>query len=293
MKKYTKEVKIGIMTLISLVLLYVGLNYLKGIDLFKAANRYFVAFDNVEGLTISSPVYVEGFKVGLVRSMSYDYQDNKKILVELRLNDAMRIQKGSYVELVKSLLGGAELQIHLNKYTDKYVASDAVLEGRPAPDMVSSVEQNVLPTLTQMLPRIDSILIGLQALVNDPALSQSLKNVQGTTANLEASSKQLNRLLSRDVPHILGDLGQVSKNFSSVSEQLKGLDIQGTMRSIQATVDNLKTTTEQFHSKDNSLGLLLNDKSLYDNLNGTAVNASKLLLDLRQNPKRYVHFSLF
>ncbi|MDR2389615.1 MAG: MlaD family protein [Tannerellaceae bacterium] len=292
-KKFTKEAKIGIITIIGLTLLYLGMNYLKGINLFKPSNQYFVSFNNVKDVTISSPVFVDGFKVGLVRSIGYDYSTTDKIQVEISLEDEMRINKGSYVEIVRSFLGGAELHLHLNKYINEYMSSGDTLEGRMGEDMMGSVQNNIMPGLERLLPKIDSILTGLQTLVNHPALLQSLGHIEKTTANLETSSRQLNQLLNKDVPVIVSDLKTVAHNFSGLSEDLKSLDFRTTIQSVNETLANLKLTSDKINSKDNSLGLLMNDKSLYFNLNQTSENASKLLLDLREHPKRYVHFSLF
>lgn len=290
---FTKEAKIGLVSIISLALLYFGINYLKGVNLFKPSNHYEVIFKNVKGVNISSPVYVEGFKVGLVRDIRYDYDAMDKITVDISLEDKMRINKGSYVTIVNSLLGGAELHIQLNKYVDDYFSPGDQIEGRMSEEMMQSVQENILPTVEAMLPKIDSILGGIQTLINHPALAQSLNHVEKTTANLENSTRELNQLLANDVPEIVADLKTITNNFSDVSAGLKTLDLQTTIESINATLVNLKVTTEKFNSTDNSIGLLLNDKALYDNLNGTAENASKLLLDLREHPKRYVHFSVF
>ncbi|MDR2118105.1 MAG: MlaD family protein [Tannerellaceae bacterium] len=292
-RKFTQEAKIGIITIIGLTLLYIGINYLKGINLFQPSNQYFVSFNNVKDVTISSPVFVDGFRIGLVRSISYDYSTTDKIKVEISLEDEMRINRGSYVEIVRSFLGGAELHIHLNKYVHEYMHSGETLEGRMGEDMMGSVQNNIMPAIEGLLPKIDSILTGLQMLMNNPALSQSLGHIEKTTANLEASSRQLNQLLNKDVPVIVSDLKTVAHNFSGISEELKGLDLQTTIQSVNETLANLKLTTDKMNSKDSSLGLLLNDNSLYFNLNKTSENASKLLLDLREHPKRYVHFSLF
>ncbi|GHT34351.1 mammalian cell entry protein [Bacteroidia bacterium] len=292
---FTKEAKIGIMTIASIALLYIGINYLKGINLFKPSNMYYVVFDNVKDVNISSPVFVEGFKVGLVRTISYDYSNSDKIKVEVSLDDHMKINKGSYVQIVKSFLGGAELHIRLNKYNDEYVKSGETLEGRMSENMMGTVENNILPMLVNMMPKIDSILSSLQILVSDPSLAQSLTHIEQTTANLESSSRQLTQLLNKDVPFILTDLKTVTGNFTEVSENLKGLHqpLMATIQSVNTTLANLQLTTEKLNSKDNSIGLLLNDNSLYDNLNGTMENASKLLIDFKEHPKRYVHFSLF
>ena len=291
--KFTKEAKIGIVSIVSLALLYIGINYLKGINLFKPVNHYEVIFTNVKGVTISSPVYIDGFKVGLVRDIKYDYDKMDKITVDISLEDKMRINKGSYITIVNSFLGGSELHIHLNKYVNEFLKPGDEIEGRMAEEMMQSVQEKILPSVEAMLPKIDSILGGLQTLINHPALAQSLDHVEKTTANLETSTRQLNRMLANDVPEIVSGLKTITANFSDVSSELKTLDLQTTVESINATLASLKVTTEKFNSTDNSIGLLLTDRALYDHLTSTADNASKLLLDLREHPKRYVHFSVF
>lgn len=290
---FTKEARIGLVTIVSLALLYFGINFLKGINLFQPSNHYYVSFNNVKDVTVSSPVFVEGFKVGLVRSISYDYATTDKITVQISLDDDMKINKGSYISISKSMLGGAELHIHLNKYVNDFVASGGALEGRMGEDMMLAIQDNILPGVEVLLPKIDSILGGLQVLVNHPALAQSLQNIEKTTGTLEMSALQLNRMLAKDVPNIMANLQTITDNFSEVSAGLKELDLATTVNTVNATLNNLKLTTDKLNSTDNSMGLLLNDKSLYNNLNSTTVNASDLLLDLRENPKRYVHFSLF
>lgn len=289
----TKEAKIGLVSIISLALLYFGINYLKGINLFKPVNHYFVTFHNVKDVTVSSPVYIDGFKVGLVRSIVYDYENTEKITVEISLDDEMRITSGSYITIVKTLLSGGELHIHLNKYVKDYLKPGDTLEGRMEEDMMQAVQEKILPGVELLLPKLDSILGGLQTLITHPAIAQSLDHIEKTTGNLETSTRQLNVLLGKDVPGIVSDLKVITGNFSEVSTGLKELDLATTVNSINATLANLKLTTDKLNSKDSSLGLLLNDRGLYDNLDSTMVNASRLLLDLRQNPKRYVHFSVF
>ena len=289
----TKEAKIGVITLMSLLLLYIGVNYLKGINLFKPSNHYIVLFDNVKDVTISSPVLVDGFKVGLVREINYDYATNKKISIEVSLEDAMKINKGSYITIVKSMLGGAELHVHLNNHVDAYYESGDEIEGRLSVDMLTSVQENLLPQVESLLPKIDSILTGLQTLITHPALAQSLTNIQQTTSNLEKSTVHLNAVLSKDIPFIVTNLKTITTDFSEVTGTLKGLEIDETFQSIHATINNLKLTTERLNDPNNSMGLLLNDRQLYDNLNSTATNASALMFDLKKNPKRYVHFSVF
>jgi phospholipid/cholesterol/gamma-HCH transport system substrate-binding protein len=293
MEKFSKEVKIGIATILSLVLLYIGVNYLKGINLFKPANYYYVSCTNVKDITVSSPVFVEGFKIGLVRSIEYDYSSIDKITLEISLDKGMKINKGSYISIEPTLLSGAELHLKLNKYVSEYYKPGDVLEGRIKGSMLTSVEDQILPQIADIMPKIDSILTGLQTLINNPALTQSLNHLERTTKQLEISSNHLNILLSKDVPDITFNLKTTSSNLSVFSENLNNLDLKQSINSLNATLDHVNAMTMKLNSRNNSLGLLLNDTLLYRNLNLTLYNASGLLLDLKQNPKRYVRFSLF
>ena len=156
--------------------------------------------------------------------------------------------------------------------------------GENAPDMLGSIQNNVLPQLTAMLPKIDTILTGIQAIVTNPALSESIDHLNRITADLEVSSKKLSHIMDKDMPPILAN---------EFSTQLNELDLKKTVVSVDSTLLGLQSITNKLNNNDNTLGLLLNDKQLYDGLLNTVGSADSLLIDLRLNPKRYVHFSLF
>jgi len=248
---------------------------------------------DVSELQNSSPVYVEGFKVGIVREIDYDFQTKKNIIVQISLDKKMRIETGSHVEIKSGLTSGAYLNLVPNKYVGTYYQVGDTIDGISEKGIMDKVSENLMPQLESMLPRLDSILQGIQLLVNNPALTQSLEHISATTANLEQSTRQLNVLLSNDIPPIISNLNKVSSDFTVVSSQLKQMDLNATMRNVDKTLQNLDRMTAQLNSKDNSIGLLLNDRSVYDHLDTTFINASNLLLDLKLNPKRYVNFSVF
>lgn len=294
MKKYfSKEVIIALVTLVSLGLLYFGLNYLKGANIFKPTNIYYVRMPDVSELQNSSPVYVDGFKVGIVKNISYDYQAKKDIIVQISLDKKMKVETDSHVEIKTGLTSGASLNVILNKYVSTYYHVGDTIDGVSEKGIMEKVSENLLPQFESLLPRLDSILQGIQYLVNHPALSKSLEQISATTANLENSTRQLNTLLSSDISPIMTNLKQVSSDFTTVSSQFKQMDLNATMQHLDKTLQNLEQMSTQLNSKDNSLGLLLNDRSIYDHLDTTLVNASNLLLDLKLNPKRYVHISVF
>ncbi|GHV21220.1 mammalian cell entry protein [Bacteroidia bacterium] len=294
MKKYfSKEVVIGLVTIISLLVLYFGFNYLKGINIFTPTNHYYVKMGNVTELQKSSPIYIDGFKVGLVNEILYNYENPGTIIVQISLEKSMKIQKGSYMELGSSLTSGAFLSLKLNKYVTDYCQVGDTIEGTSKPGLMETVSNELLPQIQQILPRIDTILYGLQVITTHPAFSESLNSISKASANLEAASRQLNLMMANDIPVIMEDFKTISSNFSTISSNVKEINFQATMDKVNKTMDNMEKLTLQLNNKESSLGLLMNDRKLYDNINNTANNASLLLEDLRLNPKKYVHFSVF
>ena len=294
MKKYfSKEIIIGLVTLFSFGLLYFGLNYLKGANIFKPTNLYYVRMPDVSDLQNSCPVYVNGFRVGIVSGINYDFQGLGEIIVQISLDKKMRIETGSHVEIKVGLTSGAYLNLILNKYVSTFYQAGDTIDGISEKGIMEKLSEDLMPQIENILPRLDSILAGIQILVNHPALSLSLENFALTSANLEKTSYQLNTLLSKDIPPIMTNLNQVSSDFAIVSSQFRQIDLNSSLTRFDNSLKNFEQMSKQLNSKDNSLGLLLNDRSIYDRLDTTFVNASDLLLDLRLHPKRYVRFSIF
>ena len=247
MKYITKEVRIGIAGIIALCVLVYGINWLKGIHMFQPSSYFYAKFQNVNGLTKSSPVFADGVRVGIVRDIFYDYTNPGNVVVEVELDTELRIPKGSSAELVSELMGGVRMNILLaNNPREKYAVGDTI-PGTLNNGMMESVAK-LMPQVQEMLPKLDSILISLNT---------------------------------------IGD------NFVTISGNLKEVDYAATFKKIDETLSNVKMLTEKLNSKDNTLGLLFNDPTLYNNLNATTENAAGLLKDLKEHPKRYVHFSLF
>ena len=278
--------------ILSLVVLYVGIQFLKGINVTKPANHYYVTFNNVQDLMVSSPVTVEGFKVGLVHEMQYDYENNGQVRVMLNLDKQLRIPKGSKIILTKSLLGNATIVIEMNPYVSEYYTSGDVIEGMVASDMLSNVSA-MIPQIEALIPKLDSILVGVQTLVNDPALSTSISRLDNITADLAASSQSLSRVMRYDVPTVLSTANTVLCRVDTFATTLNNLPLQNTISSVNNIAGNLELTTARLNATDNTLGLLLNDHYLYDRLTGTVSSLDSLLIDIRLRPKRYVHFSVF
>lgn len=292
MKYITKEVRIGIAGIIALCVLVYGINYLKGINMFKPSSYFYVKFKNVNGLAKSSPVFADGVRVGIVRDIYYDYNQAENVVVEVELDTELRIPKGSSAELTSELMGGVRMDILLaNNPREKYAIGDTI-PGKLNNGMMESVAA-LMPQIEQMLPKLDSIMTSLNTILGDQSIPATLHSVEKMAANLEVTSGQLKVLMGRDIPQLTGKLNTLGDNFISISDNLKKIDYANTFNEIEQTLANIKIVTEKLNSKDNTVGLLLNDPQLYNNLNATTANAASLLEDLKEHPKRYVHFSLF
>lgn len=291
-KYITKEVKIGIASIIALGVVVYGINYLKGIRMFKPSSYFYFKYEDVNALAKSSPVFADGFRVGIVSDISYDYNQRGKVVVEVELDKDMRIPKGSTGELVTEMMGGVRMNILLaNNPRESYSVGDTIPGTLNNGIMAGAAE--LMPQIEKMLPKLDSILISLNTILSNPDIPATLKSVRNSTANLEAASGQMRKLMNKDIPQLTGKLNTISDNFVVISSNLKGIDYAATFNKIDSTIHNVQLITQKLNSKDNSVGLLLNDPALYNNLSTTSANAASLLEDLKANPKRYVHFSIF
>ena len=289
----TKEVKIGLIGIAALAMLIFGINYLKGINMFQSANYYYVEYTNINGLAGSSPVYANGFKVGTVRSINYNYAKPGHVTVEVEVDKEMRIPKGSKGELVTEMLGTVKMNLLLDNSATEFCQPGDTLPGKTNTGLMGAAEEKLVPQIEQMLPKMDSILQSLNKLLSDPALTATMHNAEKLTANLDVTTRQLNSLMQKDLPQITGKLITIADNFSVISENLKGIDYAATINKVDSTLYNVQLLTEKLNRKDNTIGLLLNDPTFYQNLSTTTANAASLLEDLKAHPKRYVHFSLF
>lgn len=292
MNYFTKEVKIGLAGIVTVAILFFGIRFLKGINMLKATNYYYVEFENIGGLTQSSPVYADGYGIGIVRDITYNYQHPGHVVVEIQVDKEFKMPEGSSGELVAEMLGTIKMNLILNKHATRWYTPGDTIPGRINGGLMDEAAR-LVPKMAQILPRLDSIAASLNQLLADPAITKTLHNTEHITANLATASCQLNRIMSQDIPQLTDNLQTVSHNFASVSENLKGIDYASTFRKVDSTLYNIQLITEKLNSKDNSVGLFLNDPSLYNNLNATSANAAALLEDLKIHPKRYVHFSVF
>lgn len=298
MKKiFNKEVIIGLCIIGAMAILFVGIDFLKGVNVFKAANYYYVSYTDVQGLAVSAPVNVNGFKIGQVRDISYEYDNPGHVLVEISLDKDFKVTKGTKAVLATDILGTATVTLEMGQ-SKEYVESGQHLEPLIPRGMMASVSEELLPSAAQILPKIDTLLTNINALVADPALTKTVKRLDAISENLEATAANLNvvvrslKPIAGDVKTITGNFAQTSADLTELSSNLKSMPLDSLMASLQTTVDNLKTLTTQLNEPNSTLGMLMNDPKLYDNLNSTVKTLEELFADIKANPKRYISIKL-
>lgn len=293
--KLTKEIKIALVAIVGILIMYFGINFLKGMNLFSTNNTYFVTFDDIQGLGASTPIYADGYKVGTVDGLEYDYKENGPIKVKVDIIKDLRIPQGSKAEIVKDLMGNLQVNLLLANNPRERVEPGGIIPGAVNGGMMDKAA-NLVPVVEKMLPKLDSILTSVNALLADPALAASLHNVETITSNLTVSTRELNTLmagLNKQVPGMIGKANGVLDNTNRLTANLASLDVQGTLNKVNQTLESAHQFTEKLNSNQGSLGLLMNDTKLYDNLTSTMGHADSLVIDLKAHPKRYVHFSVF
>ena len=293
--KFTKEIKIALVSIVGIVVLFFGLQFLKGLSVFSSDNSYYVAFSDATGLSESAPVYANGYRVGVVKALNYNYNPQGKIIAEMGINKQMRIPRGSKAELASDLLGNIKINLVLSDNPLDMITVGDTIPGGPEQGVMSKVAAMV-PTIEQMLPKLDSIMASLNALLADPALRNTLHKVEGMTANLDATSRDLRALsgsLNRDVPGIMTKADGVLGNTQRLTSNLSEIDVAQMMNKVDQTLKNVQEMTDRLNSDEGTLGLLMRDKKLYNNLTSTAADADSLLIDFKAHPKRYIHFSVF
>ncbi len=290
------EVRVAIAAVIAIILLFFGIKFLKGIDVFKSTHTYYVVFSDITGLSKSNPVYANGYAVGNVKDIDYNYSSPGNVVVEVELSKAMQIPKGTTAELVSSMLGSVNMNLVFSPNPLEHLNAGDTIYGKVHEGALEKAEA-MIPVFEKMMPKLDSILTSLNTLLADPSLASTLHNVNDISANLKQTTTQINSILYNDIPRLSKRMDKIGENTEILTRNLSQLDIASTVESVNKTINNVNslanTMNTKINGKDNSMGLLLNDRGVYDKLYDTMNSANSLLIDLKEHPKRYVHFSVF
>lgn len=301
----SKEVKVGLTITLALVALIWGLNYLKGTDLFTSTNNYYSVYNNVGGLVKSNPVILNGFKIGQVESINFLEDKSGRMVVKMIINDNVFIPKSAIANISSSdLLGAKSIEI---VYGDDKTPADN------NDTLKSSIDGTLTEQIKPFKDKAESLVVSLDSLSNsiNSTLNEGSRNsLQRSIANFEKATEGFNelvngsnsklRIMLSNIEHIsnaiknnMDEFDRIMKNFASMSDTLAKANLAATLENANKALEQTNQIMTKINSGQGSIGLLLNNDSLYMNLNNSASDLDKLLIDFKANPKRYVHFSVF
>jgi phospholipid/cholesterol/gamma-HCH transport system substrate-binding protein len=309
MKKISNEVKVGataILTIIVFIWLY---NFLKGKDFFSDSAYYYSIYDRIGGLAESSPVEINGYKVGVVQSIDFVDAESGRLLVAFSVSKEFSLPKNTYAEIVPmSLLGGMKVQFVYGEGPGTYTDGDTI-PGILATSVIDKVETELLPLkdkISDLLIVLDSVITS----VNDVMNPEFRKDLAGTISNLNGTTESLDNILNTKEKELIATLDNVNKftkiladnsenmsktfsNLEAITDTLAAADLYKSIYNLKESLGKASTLIDNLNSGKGSAGQLLTNDTLYANLSNSLESLNVLLLDMKANPKRYVHFSLF
>ena len=315
--KISNEVKVGLLAIAAIIVLIIGFNFLKGANVFSKPNSLHARFANIGTLEKSNEVKINGLAVGTVYEISQADQEVDSIDVEIHLTRNIRIPRNSVAFIDGSVLGSAYINIQKPRdNTTSYLQSGDTISTRLEQSLLGNIQTQLAPTLTRVNQTLDTlkIAIGSIASVFDPNTQHNLQTLVG---NLTISSAELSKLLSAQggvLAKALGNVNSVTENLARnndavtasirnvevTTSRLANANIEGMVSALQATINELKNTIGNINTNKGTLGLLMNDRKLHDELDGTARQLKQVLLsaeilfdDIRLHPKRYVNIAVF
>ena len=314
--KISRYTKLGILITFSIVVFLWGMNYLKGIDFFKKNTTYHVIYDRIDGLLESSAVMMNGYEVGQVKDISFSEANDGRLLVSFSMEGDFLIPHGSVARIISSdIMGTRSIKLIITD-SKEYFQSNDTIPGSVESGLTEQVSMQVLPLKNkaeELLASLDSAITVITYVFNEETrknLSESFAHINQTILNLEETSGQLNQLILSEkgnLKTIMENLAQISTtlsqnsdnfsniagNLSSISDSIAGSQIKELLTDFSESAEGINEIIEKINSSEGTAGLLINDQALYSNLTSLSLSLDYLLNDLRNNPKRYVHFSAF
>ena len=300
--KLTKEIKAALFVLLGVFLFLIGFNFLNGTSLFKSEKNLYAIYDQVEGLQSGTTVTVNGLSVGKVSSIDF-LPNSNRILVKFTVRNDLNFSKNSIAEIYESgLIGGKSIAIIPVLDRNKMLVSGDTLVSRTKPGLTDVVGSEIAPLqkkLEQILINVDTLVSSLNTVLDDKAqqgLNKALSEVSVTVSNLNSISNSLSKILvsqESNINQTINNFSEASANINQISDSLSKTDLKALVSEIENTATTLNSIFKSIDSGEGTLGKLMKDDGLYNNLEASTKEVKLLIKDLKEHPKRYVHFSLF
>ena len=298
--KYAREIKVGILAVVCIFLLFFGFNYLKGVNIFSSIHSFHGVYTNIHGLELQAPVYIRGYKVGQVDNIDYDFTRDSSFTVDISIKRNINLPEGTRMALVSDgIMGGMAIELILpatevaSKEDIAYLPTGATIPTTVVPGLLDGLQESVIQPLSNTLASLDTILGQLETQLDNNHIESILANADLAVADLQTSSQQLKQMMSHQVPSVVTKLDTTMSDLQQVVTDVKAANIKATVARVDTALDNVNYLIADFRSPNGTVGMLLNDKGLYNHIDSAVVSVDSLLVDLKANPKRYVHFSLF
>ena len=298
--KYAREIKVGVLATVCIFLLFFGFNYLKGVNIFSSIHSFHGVYTNIHGLELQAPVYIRGYKVGQVDNIDYDFTRDSSFTVDISIKRNINLPEGTRMALVSDgIMGGMAIELILpatevaSKEDIAYLPTGATIPTTIVPGLLDGLQETVIQPLSNTLASLDTLVGQLQAQLDNNHIESILSNADIAVADLQSSSKQLKQVMSHQVPSVITKLDTTMSDLQQVVTDVKAANIKATVARVDTALNNVNYLIADFRSPNGTVGMLLNDKGLYNHIDSAVVSVDSLLVDLKANPKRYVHFSLF
>lgn len=303
--KISNETKIGALAVVAVALLIIGFNFLKGNNLFSRTTTIYAFYDNVGGLAPASPVRVNGLKIGTVSDLEVTSSHADRIMVKLTVQPGIEIPQNSVASIVSSDLLGTKAVVIEFGNASVYLQNNDTIQSAPG----SSITTNIMSDLKPLSGKIQNTLVSLDTVLNDlhtsldnetrnnlktsiAEFSMAMKNFSKASAKLDTIAQNVNNFSDNLVANN-DTINQILSNTKSITTQLARADIDGILGKVDTALFQLNDMVSKLNKGHGSLGKLMNDDRLYDNLRSASYNLNLLTEDLRINPQRYVHLSIF
>lgn len=298
--KISKEIKVGVVAIFAIAILFWGFNYLKGTNLFVKSSSVYAVYPKVPGLSVSAPIIINGVQSGIVDAIYFHPDKSSRVVVRLNITeDKLMIPKNSRADLISlDFLGSKAIGLKLGD-SPKPIEPGDTLTSYFEKSMIDDVSEQILPIKEKaenLMLSLDTAVVGLNHTLdnlNDMFSEKNKRNLTNALASLKTTIESFDALANNMNSTINTSVKPTMKTYKNLGDSLAALDLTNTLKKAQTTLDNLSTTLNKVNNGEGTMGLLMNDSTLYNNLDSVTKDMDRLMIDMRENPKRYVHFSIF
>ena len=302
--RFTKEIKIGFLAIIGIMMSVFSYNYLKGINLFDKSRKFTISYEKVDGLSISNPVTMNGFKIGKVQKINFNPNNTRELLVDILIDNDVVFPKTSVAELYETgLIGGKAIAIIPDYENDSTIAFDGdQLKGIIKPGLTELVNQ-ILPQVQLQIEAVmknaEIVFKNINTLFDEDTkqeLRSSIEDFSNLTKSLSETSNEISSLItnnSENISFAISDFKKASNNIKSISESISSKEVSEISSNLNTLVNNLNSISKSLKDSEGTVGRLINDKSIYNNLENATEKLNILIEDIKLNPDRYINFSVF